>query len=218
MCKKIEAKPMKFATGQIWFVQEDSSVTEHLRKEGSTVINGSRPYLILRVNPLLKVVTCCPLTSNTTTMYKDENDIVFFNPENVSDYYESRICISQITTKSFNDFSKYMYSVSVECMKEVMSSVCSYLGIDVSESKVTAKEELVVKDSKTPEKKIDIPDPNNRQKYDIKDYPMHTKEDALKFLDKFGSMNGKKASELLGVTRNTIYNMKYKARKLLGTN
>lgn len=224
MCKKIDVKPVKFATGQIWFVHEDTEITEHLRKEGSTVINGSRPYVIIGVNPTLEIVTCCPLTSNTTTLYKDENDIVFSNPKQVSDYYESRICISQITTKSFNNFTKYMYSISTESMNEVKNSICNYLGIDILpkvETKVVNKEKSVVKESKKADKetddKIEVPDPNNRKKYDIRDFPLITKDDAIKFLDIFGEMNCKKASELLGVSCQTLYNRRYKARKLLGT-
>lgn len=203
MCMVINANPVKFVRGQVWFVNENPEITKILRTEGSTVINGSRPYVVISVNERQEIVTCCPLTSNVVSLYKSPYDIVYKNPEYVSEYEESRICVSQITSKPFVEFTSYMYSLSSEAIDILMQNVRDCLGV--------SNEPIPVKTEE------DTPENGNyfhMPKYDRSEWPLKTKEDAEKFLAEFGEMNGKKASTLLGISKPTFYTLRWKANKL----
>lgn len=203
MCMVINANPVKFVRGQVWFVNENPEITKILRTEGSTVINGSRPYVVVSVNERQEIVTCCPLTSNVVSLYKSPYDIVYKNPEYVSEYEESRICVSQITSKPFVEFTSYMYSLSSESIDILMQSVRDCLGVSNAPIPVETEED-------TPENGNYFSVP----KYDRSEWPLKTKEDAEKFLAEFGEMNGKKASTLLGISKPAFYTLRWKANKL----
>ena len=214
MCMKIDATPIKFVRGQIWFVNEPREVTEKLRNEGSTVINGSRPYIVINVNEELGIVTCCPLTSNTTTLYKSPYDIVFTNTQNVSSYEESRICVSQITTKSFVDFHNYMYSLPFEAIDILMRNISACLGIENSFLFFNKAKETTSKDNAKESKKDATDTRKAEAKYKKADWPLKTKEDGVKFLEKFGDVPGKEGASLFGASKATFYTWRWKATRL----
>ena len=211
MCMVINANPVKFVRGQVWFVNENPEITKILRTEGSTVINGSRPYVVISVNERQEIVTCCPLTSNVVSLYKSPYDIVYKNPEYVSEYEESRICVSQITSKPFVEFTSYMYSLSSEAIDILMKNIRDCLGVSNVLNTIAKSAPIPVN--------IEEDTPGNENyyrvpKYDRSEWPLKTKEDAEKFLAEFGEMNGKKASTLLGVSKPTFYTLRWKANKL----
>lgn len=109
MCKKYEFNVMKFKRGQVWLCTEDQNVTNALRAANVKALNGTRPYLIISVNG--GMLSCVPMTTNTSGRDTRDSDIVFRNPETD---IESRIVVSQICTKGSNELTKYLYSFSDE--------------------------------------------------------------------------------------------------------
>lgn len=133
MCKVYELKFQKFIRGQVWFLTEEPDVTKVLRDHGSNVTNGSRPYFIIGQNG--GHVTCMPMTTNVQRECHTEYDVVFTTTDT-----QSRIMVSQICTKSVDDFSKYLYTFDKESIDIVMASVAKFLGISVTAS--SEKEEV----------------------------------------------------------------------------
>lgn len=109
MCKKYEFNIRKFKRGQVWLCTEDQNVTNALRAANIKALNGTRPYLIISVNG--SMLSCVPMTTNTSGRDTRDNDVVFTNPDT---QIESRIVISEICTKGSNEMTKYLYSFSDE--------------------------------------------------------------------------------------------------------
>lgn len=227
MCEKFSFGVQKIQRGQVWYVDEPEEVTKVLRENGSKALNGRRPYFIVNVNGLM--VNCIPLTTNTIGSDARSDDIIFSNPTQQT---ESRLVISQITTKGVNEFSKYLYTFDEDAIKEIMSRIKKSLfgekdtvqfpkeKNDIPEEKDEAKQETMVSD------KSILPDELTQFEIRLKNYfklspskrksePMfRTQREALIFMNEYCDRPSSELCETFGTDKPTVYRMRTKAKEV----
>lgn len=220
MCKKYEFDIQKFKRGQVWFCGEEQAVTEALRAANHKALNGSRPYFIVRVNG--SMISCVPLTTNITSSDTRNTDICFYNP--ISDV-ESKMVISQITTKGANEFTKYLYSFTEKDTETIIGLIQRSLFVDDTTVDVKPKgsvveSEPVVTMVTEPEKpmvdaKKCIMDLETRLRRGVKrgDPLFRTTQEAALWLDKWGNEKSYAVSRYFGISVSQVYNWKYRAKQ-----
>lgn len=220
MCKKYEFNIQKFKKGQVWFCGEEQAVTEALRAANHKALNGSRPYFIVCVNG--NMISCVPLTTNITASDTKNTDICFYNP--LSDV-ESRMVISQITTKGVNEFTKYLYSFTEKDTETIIGLIQKSLFVDDTTVDVKPKEsvvesEPVVTTVTEPEKpmvdaKKCIMDLETRLRRGVKrgDPLFRTTQEAALWLDKWGNEKSYAVANYFGISTSQVYNWKYRAKQ-----
>lgn len=221
MCKKYEFDIQKFKRGQVWFCGEEQAVTEALRAANHKALNGSRPYFIVRVNGAM--ISCVPLTTNITSSDTRNTDICFYNP--LSDV-ESKMVISQITTKGANEFTKYLYSFTEKDTETIIGLIQKSLFfddtvVDVKPQTEIKKEEVKPKQiAPEPEKpmvdtKKCIMDLETRLRRGVKrgDPLFRTTQEAALWLDKWGSEKSYAVANYFGISTSQVYNWKYRAKQ-----
>lgn len=220
MCKKYEFNIQKFKKGQVWFCGEEQAVTEALRAANHKALNGSRPYFIVRVNG--SMISCVPLTTNITSSDTRNTDICFYNP--ISDV-ESKMVISQITTKGANEFTKYLYSFTEKDTETIIGLIQRSLFVDDTTVDVKPKEsvvesEPVVTTVTEPEKlmvdaKKCIMDLETRLRKGVKrgDPLFRTTQEAALWLDKWGNEKSYAVANYFGISTSQVYNWKYRAKQ-----
>jgi hypothetical protein len=220
MCKKYEFNIQKFKKGQVWFCGEEQAVTDALRAANHKALNGSRPYFIVRVNG--SMISCVPLTTNITSSDTRNTDICFYNP--LSDV-ESKMVISQITTKGANEFTKYLYSFTEKDTETIIGLIQRSLFVDDTTVYVKPKEsvvesEPVVTTVTEPEKpmvnaKKCIMDLETRLRRGVKrgDPLFRTTQEAALWLDKWGNEKSYAVANYFGISISQVYNWKYRAKQ-----
>lgn len=213
MCKKYEFNIQKFKKGQVWFCGEEQAVTEALRAANHKALNGSRPYFIVRVNG--SMISCVPLTTNITSSDTRHTDICFYNP--LSDV-ESKMVISQITTKGSNEFTKYLYSFTEKDTETIIGLIQRSLFVDDTTVDVEPKESVVESEPVVtmvtePEKpmvdaKKCIMDLETRLRKGVKrgDPLFRTTQEAALWLDKWGSEKSYAVANYFGISTSQVYN------------
>lgn len=218
-----------FATGQVWLVEEPQEITNALRNQGSTVINGTRPYVIIKHYG--GHITCAPLTTNANKSEYTDHDIVFVKGD-----ITSRIILSQIQTKDIKFFAKYYYTFSPESIEVIMQETKRYFGFvsnDTAEEikgETMEKKEITNNDNKTVEKSVStckvepkvIPeDEEEKLIYRLKNRKVKTREalfrnkqEAITFLNMYDKLGNAKIVSMLGVTTQCAYNWKHKAKNI----
>lgn len=229
MCKKVALNKSKFVKGQVWMVEENSDVTRLLREDGSHVINGTRPYVIIKCNG--NTCTCLPMTTNVTNDRQSENDILIgASPENGVMVPESRIVMS-LTTKSNNFFTKYMYTFDEDAIGYIMASVNHYI-FGGPEPVSNAEKELSKEEITEPivEPKAEIPVKLEKKEiptdmFDQCEYHLkhrHSREtlfrnpgEAAAWLNHWDGYTNKDISEHYGITASQVCNWKTIAKSVL---
>jgi len=220
MYKKYEFNIQKFKKGQVWFCGEEQAVTDALRAANHKALNGSRPYFIVRVNG--SMISCVPLTTNITSSDTRNTDICFYNP--LSDV-ESKMVISQITTKGANEFTKYLYSFTENDTETIIGLIQRSLFVDDTTVYVKPKESVVesepvvttVTESEKPmvDAKKCIMDLETRLRRGVKrgDPLFRTTQEAALWLDKWGSEKSYAVANYFGISTSQVYNWKYRAKQ-----
>ena len=224
MCEKFSFGVQKIQRGQVWYVDEPEDVTKVLRENGSKALNGRRPYFVVNVNGLM--VNCVPLTTNTVASDARSDDIIFSNP---TQQIESRLVVSQITTKGTNEFSKYLYTFDDDAIKEIMSRIKRSL-FNEKDSIQFPKEKNDILEEEEPEptqtagvKTL----PNELEQFELhlKQYfmksankrkaePMfRTQREAIIFLENYANKGSDELCALFGVNKPIVYRMRTKAKE-----
>lgn len=134
-----------YAVGQVWLVEEPQEITMALRNQGSSVLNGTRPYVVLRHYGCH--IVCVPLTTNSTKTNFTDHDIVFTKGD-----VTSRIALTEIQTKDAKFFTKYYYTFSPESMAEIMNAITDFLGWPASKGSTQSQiEESIPKQEEVKE-------------------------------------------------------------------
>lgn len=147
-----------YAVGQVWLVEEPQEITMALRNQGSSVLNGTRPYVVLRHYGCH--IVCVPLTTNSAKTNFTDHDIVFTKGD-----VTSRIALTEIQTKDAKFFTKYYYTFSQESMNEIMNAIADFLGWPASKGSTQNQVEEIV--SKPEEVKED-PAPQHTLSQEVK--------------------------------------------------
>lgn len=222
MCEKFSFGVQKIQRGQVWYVDEPEEVTKVLRENGSKALNGRRPYFVVNVNGI--IVNCIPLTTNTVGSDNRSDDIIFSNP---TQQIESRLVISQITTKGTNEFSKYLYTFDEDAIKEIMSRIKrSLFGEKDTVQFPKEKNDILEKEEPTPSAEIKtLPGEIEQFELRLKQYFMksankrkteqmfRTQREAIIFLENYADKGPDELCTLFGVDKPMVYRMRYKAKK-----
>lgn len=221
MCKKYEFNIQKFKKGQVWFCGEEQAVTEALRAANHKALNGSRPYFIVCVNG--NMISCVPLTTNITASDTKNTDICFYNP--LVDV-ESRMVISQITTKGVNEFTKYLYSFTEKDTETIIGLIQRSLFVDDTVVNVKSEKETEMPtvepkqiasepEKSTVDTKKCIMDLETRLRRGVKrgDPLFRTTQEAALWLDKWGSEKSYAVANYFGISTSQVYNWKYRAKR-----
>lgn len=224
MCEKFSFGVQKIRRGQVWYVDEPEEVTKVLRENGSKALNGRRPYFVVNVNGLM--VNCVPLTTNTVASDARSDDIIFSNP---TQQIESRLVVSQITTKGTNEFSKYLYTFDEDAIIEIMSRIKRSLfgekdTVQFPKEKNDILKEEELKPTQTAGVKT-LPDELEQFELRLKQYfmksanmrktePMfRTQREAIIFLENYADKGSDELCTLFGVDKPIVYRMRTKAKE-----
>ena len=224
MCEKFSFGVQKIRRGQVWYVDEPEEVTKVLRENGSKALNGRRPYFIVNVNGLM--VNCVPLTTNTVASDARSDDIIFSNP---TQQIESRLVVSQITTKGTNEFSKYLYTFDEDAIKEIMSRIKRSLFNEKDTTQFPKeKNDIIEKEEPKPTQTAGVktlPDELKQFELRLKQYfmksanmrktePMfRTQREAIIFLENYADKGSDELCTLFGVDKPVVYRMRTKAKE-----
>lgn len=213
-----------YAVGQVWMVEEPQEITTALRNQGSTVLNGTRPYVVLKHYGCH--IVCVPLTTNSTKTNFTDHDIVFTKGD-----VTSRIALTEIQTKDAKFFTKYYYTFSPESMNEIMNSITDFLGWPASKgffqekSKTISEEHGEVKEDPSPqhalsqEVKKTIPsDLVSQVNLRLSKHAPHaklfrTKDEALAWLECWDDQKMKDIAEYFDIPVSTAYTWRRIARQ-----
>lgn len=226
MCKMMDFGKTRFVRGQVWVVEEDPDVTQKLRDDGSRVINGTRPYLVLKTNG--DVTTCLPLTTNVINERQSQNDIFVSAVSNLGiNDNDSRIVMSP-TTKSNNHFIKYMYTFDEEAMNYITAAVSHFMfGTPMpKEEEEPVKEETIeditpVKEEKmVAEKKVLPTCPYEQVEYHLthrkgKEALFRNPAEARTWLEFWDGHNLKEIAQHYGIPTGSVSNWKTSARMVI---
>lgn len=214
MCKKYEFNIRKFVKGQVWFCTEDQTVTDALRNANSKALNGSRPYFIVHVNG--NMITCVPMTTNINGSDNRHTDIVFHNP--VIDV-ESRLVVSQVTTKGVNEFTKYLYQFSNEDTELIINLVKSSI-FDNEDTIIKKDTEKNDKKSDPEEDKRALIDLENRLRAGVrKGVPIFkTEKEASLWLNFWGDKKTCEVANYFGISQASVYYWRHCAKKKIKEN
>lgn len=219
MCKKYEFNIMKFKRGQVWLCTEDQNVTNALRAANVKALNGTRPYLILSVNG--GMLSCVPMTTNTSGRDTRDSDILFRNPETD---IESRIVVSQICTKGSNELTKYLYSFSDEDTQ---------LLVDLTKAAIFDEKDTYAKRKDESEKEVDpvVEDKKDEKlseefvmkllderltKRKKKNDPLFlTSQEAALWLNRWGNEKVYVIAKYYGIPSEKVYSWRHKAKSKL---
>ena len=225
MCEKFSFGVQKIQRGQVWYIDEPEDVTKVLRENGSKALNGRRPYFIVNVNGLM--VNCVPLTTNTVASDARSDDIIFSNP---TQQIESRLVVSQITTKGVNEFAKYLYTFDEDAIKEIMSRIKrSLFGEKDTVQFPKEKNDILKEEEPEPTQTAEIKTlPGELEQFELrlKQYfkksanmrkaePMFkTQREAIIFLENYADKGSDELCTLFGVDKPVVYRMRTKAKKV----
>lgn len=223
MCEKFSFGVTKIQRGQVWFLEEADEVTKALRDNGAKALNGRRPYFIVNVNGFM--VNCVPMTTNTTGSDSRNDDIVFSNPINDVD---SRIVISQITTRGITEFSKYLYTFDEDATKEILHRIQMSLfgekdtvikprSIDIPAKEDPKSETIEPKTLPTEEshklcerlQRYFKLSPSKRKAEAM----FRNQEEGLLFINEFCDKPTNDLAALFGVDKTVVYRMRAKAKE-----
>jgi chlorite dismutase len=228
MCEKMTFGIQKVQRGQVWYIEEAEEVTKVLREHGSKALNGTRPYFVVKVTGNMAAVI--PMTTNTLGSNRPE-DIVFENPINGT---ESRLVISQITTKGINEFGDYFYTFDEKSIDIIMNRIKTAIFgemmekkepavVSITESKPTDIKEEV---KETPKAEIPfLPDEVSQFEMRLRKYfsmpPMkrkkesmfRTQREGLIFMEKYCDRPVEELTKTFGVDKPTVYRMRSKAKE-----
>lgn len=223
MCEKFSFGVQKVQKGQVWFVEEAEEVTKVLRDNGLRALNGRRPYFIVNVNGAM--VNCIPLTTNTISSDARSDDIVFANP---IQQVESRLVISQITTKGVNEFSKYLYTFDDDAVREILNRIKQSL-FDEKDTALFPKEKNDICEAKAPTEQKEgfktLPGEIEQFEIRLKQYFMkspskrkseaifRTQREAMIFLENYADRKSDELCELFNVNKPMVYRMRTKAKE-----
>lgn len=224
MCEKFSFGVQKIQRGQVWYVDEPEDVTKVLRENGSKALNGRRPYFIVNVNGLM--VNCVPLTTNTVASDARSDDIIFSNP---TQQIESRLVISQITTKGTNEFSKYLYTFDEDAIKDITFRIKRSLFGEKDTIQFPKEKNDIIKEEElkpTPTTEIKtLPGEIEQFELRLKQYfmksankrkaePMfRTQREAIIFLENYADKGSDELCTLFGVNKPIVYRMRTKAKE-----
>jgi hypothetical protein len=224
MCEKFSFGVQKIQRGQVWYVDEPEDITKVLRENGSKALNGRRPYFVVNVNGIM--VNCIPLTTNTVGSDNRSDDIIFSNP---TQQIESRLVISQITTKGVNEFAKYLYTFDNDAIKEIMSRIKKSL-FNEKDTTQFPKEKNDILEKEEPEQTSiaeikTLPGEIEQFELRLKQYfmksanmrktePMcRTQREAIIFLENYAGKGSDELSAIFGVNKPIVYRMRTKAKE-----
>lgn len=228
MCEKFDFGVQKIQRGQVWFVDEPDIVTKVLRENNCKALNGTRPYFIVNVNG--SMVNCVPMTTNTIGSDTRADDIIFLNPINNT---ESRIVISQITTKGSLEFTKYFYSFDDESVNKIIDKIKTSL---FGEKDTCLKPRLIEKEEPKEVEAIETLDSTVKLKNvlpdEIKQFEMRlvsyfklsaskrkaesmfrTQREALIFMSEYCDRPSEELCKIFGIDKPTVYRMRSKAKE-----
>lgn len=219
MCKKYEFNIMRFKRGQVWLCTEDQNVTKVLRAANVKALNGTRPYLIISVNG--GMLSCVPMTTNTSGRDTRNNDVVFTNPET---HLESRIVISEICTKGSNELTKYLYSFSDEGTQ---------LLVDLTKAAIFDEDDTYVKRKDGSEKEVDPVAEDKKDEKPSEEFVMKilderltkrkkkndplflTSQEAALWLNRWGNEKVYVIAKYYGIPSEKVYSWRHKAKSKL---
>lgn len=223
MCKKYEFNIQKFKKGQVWYCTEEQEVTDALRRANVHAYNGSRPYFIVHVNGTL--ITCIPMTTNIGGSDTRRTDITFYNP--IADV-ESRLVISQITTKGANEFTKYLYSISDEDAEFIIRLIRSSIFEDADTVMKNRDAEPEKETRGIKEEKVDVVIDTKQCLIDLetrlrkgvkKGVPIFkTAQEAALWLNAWGDKKTYEIANYFNISVNSVYNWRYCAKKKVKEN
>lgn len=224
MCEKFSFGVQKIQRGQVWYVDEAEEVTKVLRENGSKALNGRRPYFVVNVNGIM--VNCIPLTTNTVGSDNRSDDIIFSNP---TQQIESRLVISQITTKGVNEFAKYLYTFDDDAIIEIMSRIKkSLFGEKDTVQFPKEKNDILKEEEPEPASTAGVKTlPNELEQFELrlKQYfmksankrkaePMfRTQREAIIFLENYADKGSDELCTIFGVNKPIVYRMRTKAKE-----
>lgn len=225
MCEKFSFGVQKIQRGQVWYVDEPEEVTKILRENNIKALNGRRPYLVVNVNGAM--VNCIPLTTNVMSSDNRSDDIVFTNP---LQQVESRLVISQITTKGINEFAKYLYTFDDDATDEILNRIKKSL-FGEKDTAIFPKEknDILPSEEETPKAAENtiktLPDeltqfeqrlvsyfklPSSKRKAE----PMfRTQREALMFLENYCDRPSDELCKVFDTDKPTVYRMRSKAKE-----
>lgn len=224
MCEKFSFGVQKIQRGQVWYVDEAEEVTKVLRENGSKALNGRRPYFVVNVNGIM--VNCIPLTTNTVGSDNRSDDIIFSNP---TQQIDSRLAISQITTKGVNEFSKYLYTFDDDAIIEIMSRIKRSLFGEKDTVQFTKEKNDILKEEEPEPTQTagvkTLPDELKQFELRLKQYfmksanmrktePMfRTQREAIIFLENYADKGSDELCAIFGVNKPIVYRMRTKAKE-----
>lgn len=222
MCKRMEFGVSKIVKGQVWFVREAEEVTTAQRNNQYIPINGSRPWLVINVDGIM--VTCVPLTTNTSGVDRKDSCIIFKNP--LSDV-ESKIVIYQITTKGINDFEKYLYTFDEESFNYILNAVkeCVFGSPQTFIRNKHIEEPEQSQEEKNEEPKVFMPNETILQTVERRlkgdrekgEQLFRTPAEAQAYLDEWGVKSVKLVARYFNVSEAVIYNWRRTAKMKVQT-
>lgn len=214
MCKKYEFNIRKFKRGQVWLCTEDQNVTNALRAANIKALNGTRPYLIISVNG--GMLSCVPMTTNTSRSDTRDNDVVFTNPDT---QIESRIVISEICTKGSNEMTKYLYSFSNEDTRLLVDLTraaifdCDDTWVEHKEDHGDVQNESGKEDEKASEEFMTKMLDERLTKRKKKNDPLFlTAQEAALWLNRWGNEKVYVVAKYYGIPSEKVYSWRHKAK------
>lgn len=228
MCEKKTFGIQKVQRGQVWYIEEAEEVTRVLREHGSKALNGTRPYFVVKVTGNMAAVV--PMTTNTLGSNRPE-DIVFENPINGT---ESRLVVSQITTKGISEFGDYFYTFDEKSIDIIMDRIKTAIFGEVTEKKepvvasITESKPIDTKEEVKESPKAEIlflPDEVSQFEMRLKRYfsmpPMkrkkegmfRTQREGLIFMEKYCDRPVDELAKTFGIDKPAVYRMRTKARE-----
>lgn len=133
MCDDIHYTGAQYLRGQVWFVQEDTRITEAKIQGGSRIQAKSRPYLLyIGYEASLQHPTVVQGFPVSTSIRADDgvdilrdDEIYFYNHRGD----RARCLVNQLTSIDTKNLSRYMYTVPEAMMEEIDHMVISRFGL-----------------------------------------------------------------------------------------